>query len=237
MKTDMSSKIKLRKSGDRGHFDHGWLKTYHTFSFAGYMDPDHMGFRSLRVINEDWVDPGQGFGTHPHADMEILTYVLEGELAHEDSMGNGSSIRPGEVQRMTAGTGITHSEYNHSTSEAVHLLQIWILPERKGLEPGYEQTEFPRAEKLNQLRLIVSRDGREGAVVMHQDVEIYASVLESGNSVTFQPKSGRHVWIQAVRGKLDVNGVELSTGDGASTSETVPLAISGEGEFLLFDLA
>ncbi len=189
--------ISIRKAQERGHFDFGWLDTYHTFSFGDYYDPDFMGFRSLRVINEDRVAPRTGFPRHGHRDMEIITYVLEGALEHSDSMGNGSIIRPGDAQRMTAGTGVTHSEANSSETDPVHLLQIWILPGAHGLEPGYEQKTFSDAEKLNQLRLIASADGRNGSVTIQQDASVYASVLEPGQEVVHQVAAGRHAWIQA----------------------------------------
>jgi hypothetical protein len=231
--------IQVRKSIDRGHFNYGWLDTYHTFSFADYRDPNHMGFRSLRVINEDRVQPGQGFGTHPHRDMEILTYVIEGALEHKDSMGNGSIIRPGDVQRMTAGTGVTHSEFNPSKEAIVHLLQIWILPERKGLEPSYEQKNYPAGEKRSRLRLVASRDGREGSVSIHQDVNVYAALLESSETLTYEMAAGRHAWLQIIRGSVKCSGTDLSAGDGAAISEEreIPLSALGTSEVLLFDLA
>jgi redox-sensitive bicupin YhaK (pirin superfamily) len=198
-----------------------------------------MGFRSLRVINEDRVEPGAGFGTHSHRDMEILTYVLEGSLAHRDSMGNGSVIRPGDVQRMTAGTGVSHSEYNHSQVDPVHLLQIWILPEQKGLQPGYEQRSFPMEERQGRLRLIAARDGRDGAVTIHQDVSLFAGVLASGQRITHRLRRGRHAWIQVARGVVQVNGILLKAGDGAAVSEEEALGVSADeaSELLLFDLA
>jgi len=191
--------ITLRPAEERGQADFGWLHTRYTFSFADYYDPEHVQFRSLRVINEDHVDPGHGFGTHPHRDMEIITYVLEGALAHKDSMGTGSTIRPGEVQRMSAGTGVMHSEFNHSPSEEVHLLQIWLLPERKGVKPSYEQKEFPRESKLNRLRLVASPAGDDGSVTIHQDARLYASVLEEGKSVLHELGKGRSAWLQVAR--------------------------------------
>ncbi|HEX4922587.1 MAG TPA: pirin family protein [Bdellovibrionales bacterium] len=230
--------IVLRPSNERGHANHGWLDTYHTFSFASYFDPQHMGFGALRVINEDKVDPGEGFGTHPHRDMEIITYVLDGALQHRDSMGNGSIIRPGDVQRMTAGTGVAHSEFNASAEKPVHLLQIWILPERGGLEPGYEEKKFAREDKLNALRLIASRDGQDGSVLIHQDVKLYASILETGKSVEYDLRKGRKAWIQVARGRLTFNGHTLEAGDGAAVTEAerLQLEAGGETEFLLFDL-
>jgi len=231
--------ITLRKADERGHADHGWLDTHHTFSFAGYQDPNHMGFRALRVINEDRVQPGQGFGKHGHRDMEILSIVLSGELAHEDSLGNGSVIRPGDVQRMSAGKGILHSEFNHSQTEGVHFLQIWIQPEANGIEPGYEQTHVPRDERLNRLRLVASRDGRDGSLTVHQDASVYASVLEPGKELSYELPAGRHAWVQVARGEVTLNGETLRAGDGASTSDpgALKLAADAEGaELLLFDL-
>lgn len=231
--------IKVRRASDRGHFDHGWLDTYHTFSFAGYFDPAHMGFRTLRVINEDRVQPGEGFGTHPHSDMEILTYVLQGELAHKDSMGNGSVIRAGEIQRMTAGRGITHSEFNHSPDEPVHFLQIWILPERKRLEPSYEQRALPDEEKRNRFLRVTSRDGGGDSVIIHQDVNVYASSPDPGKTMTFEVRPDRHAWIQVVRGAIEADGVNLAAGDGMASAGPERLRVTGreDAEFLLFDLA
>ncbi len=231
--------IAIRKSIDRGHADHGWLNTYHTFSFAGYYDPKHMGFRDLRVINEDRVQPGLGFPTHPHRDMEIISYVLEGALEHRDSMGNGSVIRPGEVQRMSAGTGITHSEFNHSKDELVHFYQIWILPKKEGVTPSYEQKYFPDEEKKKTLRLIASSDGRGGSVTIHQDANLYATSLDTGEDIVYSIPTGRHVWVQVARGKILVNGHMLVQGDGAAVSEEDQLMITGleKAEVLLFDLA
>src|SRR5579883_3208539 len=234
--------ITVRPAGQRGHFDHGWLNTYHTFSFADYYDPEHMGFRALRVINEDWVQPGHGFGTHPHRDMEIVTYVLEGGLSHKDSMGNGSTILPGDVQRMSAGTGVLHSEFNHSKDEPVHLLQIWLLPETRGITPSYEQKNFAREEKLNRLRLLASPDGRDGAVAIHQDAELYTSVLEAGKAVHHTLQSDRDAWLQVARGTVNLNGNKLKHGDGAAISNEKQLNIIGlpgdeDAEVLLFSLA
>jgi redox-sensitive bicupin YhaK (pirin superfamily) len=231
--------IRIRKSEDRGHLDHGWLNTYHSFSFAGYYDPQQMGFRELRVINEDRVQPGQGFGTHPHRDMEIISYVLQGALGHKDSMGNGSVIRPGEVQRMSAGTGITHSEFNPSQEEPVHFLQIWIEPAKGGLAPGYEQKFFPDEEKKGKLRQIASADGRDGSVTINQDVNLYAALLEAGEGVVHQLPAGRHAWLQVVRGSVQANGHLLEQGDGAAVSDEYSLQIAGmeQAEILLFDLA
>lgn len=231
--------IKVRKADKRGHFDFGWLNTYHTFSFGDYYDPAHMGFRSLRVINEDVVAPGRGFPRHGHRDMEIFTYILKGGLQHRDSMGNGSIIRPGDVQRMSAGTGVTHSESNPSSDELVHLLQIWILPSREGIEPDYEEKKFPTEEKRNRLRLIISPDGNEGAVKINQDARVYASVLDQGAEVTHQFDNGRHAWIQVAAGSIAVNGTDLNQGDGAAVSAESVLNISArdQSEILLFDLA
>jgi hypothetical protein len=230
--------IRIRKSNERGHANYGWLDTFHTFSFNTYHDPAHMGFRSLRVINEDHIEPAQGFPTHGHRDMEIVTYVIRGELSHKDSMGNGTTILPDEVQRMTAGTGVLHSEYS-SPTDRTHLLQIWILPETKSLEPGYEQTAFPRDEKRGGLKLVASRNGTGGSVTIHQDVSLYASVLAEGERVTFEPRSGRHVWIQMISGALEISGIGLAPGDGAAISDEARLEIKAnadETEFLLFDL-
>lgn len=231
--------IAVRRSAERGHANHGWLDSYHTFSFANYYDPAHMGFRSLRVINQDRVEGGKGFGTHSHRDMEIVSYVLEGELEHKDSMGNGSTMRPGDVQRMTAGTGVSHSEYNHSSTDPVRFLQIWLLPDRQGLKPGYEQIHFSNADKRNQLRAIAAREGRDGSVTVHQDVTLYASVLDAGKQVEHALAGDRHAWVQVIRGQLDLNGITLEAGDGAAISEDKQLAFSAidEAEFLLFDLA
>lgn len=227
--------IEIRHRDARGHFDHGWLNTYHTFSFDRYYDPNHMGFRSLRVINEDRVSPGQGFGTHPHRDMEILTYILEGALEHKDSMGTGSIIRPGEVQRMTAGTGVTHSEFNPSRTDPVHLLQIWILPDTRGLHPGYEQKTFERHEMRGRLQLIAAREPSAGAVKIHQDVRLFATVLD-GETVTHEVASGRYVWIQIARGSMQANDAQLQAGDGVALADESIVRLSGRGEALLFDL-
>lgn len=231
--------VEVRRSEDRGHAQHGWLDSYHTFSFGHYYDPKHMGFRSLRVINQDRVEPGRGFGAHPHNDMEIVSYVVQGALAHKDSTGTEEVIRPGELQRMSAGTGITHSEYNASSTEPVHFLQIWILPERQGLKPGYEQRAFADDEKRGALRLIASRDGREGSVTIHQDVALYATLLEPGQAVTHGLAPGRHAWVQVVRGGVTANGQALSAGDGAAVSEEEGVELTGQApaEVLVFDLA
>jgi quercetin 2,3-dioxygenase len=231
--------LNLRPSHERGHTTLGWLESAHTFSFNNYVDPRHMGFRQLRVINDDWVKPGAGFGTHSHRDMEIITYVLEGALEHRDSTGNGSVIRPGDVQRMSAGTGISHSEYNHSPTTPVHFLQIWILPERQRLAPGYEQRSFAPEELRGQWRLIAAKDGRDGAVVIHQDVDVLAAQLEPGEQVTYRLQPGRHVWVQIASGAATLNGVSLKQGDGVAVSEVAALdlvAVDGS-EVLLFDLA
>jgi quercetin 2,3-dioxygenase len=234
--------IQVRRGKERGHADHGWLNTYHTFSFSNYYDPKFMGFRSLRVINEDWVQPGYGFPTHPHRDMEIITYVLEGSLEHKDSMGTGSVIRPGEVQKMSAGTGVRHSEFNHSKEEPVHLYQIWILPEKEGIKPNYEQKAIPAEEKQGKLRLVASPSGGNGsnAVKLYQDAELYTVALGKAESVEHPLRDGRYAWVQVARGAVNVNGQELKAGDGAAVSNENKLEISGTAdgsEVLLFDLA
>lgn len=233
--------ITVRPSDERGHANHGWLDTYFTFSFADYYDPRHMGFRDLRVINEDRISAGRGFGTHPHRDMEILTYIIAGELSHRDSMGRGAAIKRNDVQRMSAGTGVMHSEVNQS-DKPVHLLQIWILPEAEGLKPSYEDRTFPPEEKKNRLRLIASHDGRDDSTVIHQDASVYASLLDSGKSVELKLQPQRHAWVQLISGELDVNGTKLAKGDGAAISDEARLQIAsigkdGGAEFLLFDLA
>jgi hypothetical protein len=231
--------ITIRKSAERGHFDHGWLDTYHTFSFDQYHDQNHMHFRSLRVINEDRVAPAHGFPMHAHRDMEIITYILSGALEHRDSMGNGSVIRPGDVQRMTAGTGVRHSEFNPSRTEACHLLQIWILPNARNLTPGYEQKFFADDERKGQLRLIASAEGQHGGVTINQDARVYASLLDVGEPVTHKPAEGRQAWLQLARGTVSINGETLQVGDGAAISDESQIAIVAEeeSEFLLFDLA
>ena len=231
--------ITLRQSSDRGHANHGWLDSYHTFSFANYYDPNHMGFRALRVINEDWVQSGKGFGTHRHRDMEIITYVLDGALEHKDSLGNGAVITPGEVQRMSAGTGIMHSEFNPDQTEPVHLLQIWILPDRQGLQPSYEQRAFGLEERQGKLRLIAARDGREGAVTIHQDVDLYSAVLQKGDRLSYQLQPNRYGWLQVAKGEVSLNGNALKAGDGVALSEAESLKIGTDtgAEILLFDLA
>jgi quercetin 2,3-dioxygenase len=231
--------ISVRKADERGHFDFGWLDTYHTFSFGDYYDPRFMGFRALRVINEDRVQPGHGFPKHGHRDMEIITYVLQGELEHQDSMGNGSVIRPGEVQRMSAGTGVRHSEQNHSPSAQVHLLQIWIMPAENGGAPGYEQKFFAAEERRGQLRLIAAPDGDAGAVTVQQDARVYATLLEPGEEVSHELPAGRHAWVQVARGTVELNGQQLEPGDGAALSGEARVTISARtpAEMLLFDLA
>lgn len=230
--------IRVRKSGDRGHFDHGWLDTYHTFSFAGYQDPAHMGFRSLRVINEDRVAGGQGFGEHGHRDMEILSYV-PGGLAHTDSLGHEAVLRPGEVQRITAGTGVRHSEFNASPAEPVHFFQVWLLPERPGLPPGYEQKAFPEADRRDRLRLAASWDGRDCSVAVHQDADLYLASLGAGVEVTHRVAPGRHAWVQVACGRVELNGEPLGAGDGASVSGEPDVTVRAltATELLLFDLA
>jgi hypothetical protein len=229
----------IRPAAQRGHADHGWLDSYHTFSFANYYDPDHMGFRSLRVINEDRVEGGQGFGAHPHRDMEIISYVIDGALSHSDSMGTGSVIRPGDVQRMSAGSGVTHSEFNASKTEIVHFLQIWLIPSARGIKPSYEQKTFSRAEKQGQLRLVASPDGRDGSVTIHADAALYAGIFEGGQASELPIAPGRHAWVQVVRGNVRVNGRDLKAGDGAAISDEPAVRVEGvnQGEILVFDLA
>jgi redox-sensitive bicupin YhaK (pirin superfamily) len=231
--------ITIRHANERGHFDHGWLNTYHTFSFDQYYDPRYMGFRDLRVINEDFVAGGRGFPKHGHRDMEIITYILEGALKHEDSMGNGSVIRPGDVQRMTAGTGVKHSEANSSDKEGVHLLQIWILPHTVGLDPGYEQKAFSEDERRGQLRLIASEDGRDSSVLVHQNVSLFASILPAGEEVEHTIDPLRYAWIQVARGIINVNDEKADQGDGVIGVGESSLRIRAEddAEVLLFDLA
>ena len=231
--------ITIRRAADRGHADHGWLNTHHTFSFSSYRDPKHVHFRALRVMNEDFVAPGQGFGTHPHENMEIVTYVLEGALEHRDSMGNGEVLRPGEFQRMSAGTGITHSEFNPSPTEPVHLYQIWLFPDREGIEPSYEQKRFEEVERHNRLRLVASPDAADGSLQIHQDARIFLSSLDAGKQVTHGLGAGRHAWLQVLRGKVAVNGQALETSDGAAVSEESALEIEAkdDAEVMLFDLA
>ena len=230
--------IKIRRSEDRGKADYGWLDTNYTFSFNNYYDPRFMGFRDLRVINEDYIAANQGFPTHGHRDMEILTYIVAGELSHKDSMGNGETIYPHEVQRMTAGTGVSHSEYS-SPTDKTHLLQIWILPEENNLTPGYEQKYFAPEEKQGKLKLVASRSGDDGSVKINQDVKLFASILQTGETISHELAENRHAWIQIIKGSLDVGGETLNQGDGAAISEEKALEIkslTNETEFLLFDL-
>jgi redox-sensitive bicupin YhaK (pirin superfamily) len=228
----------LRRSEDRGHAEHGWLSSRHTFSFAGYNDPRHMGFGPLRVINEDKVIGGQGFGTHGHRDMEIISYVLQGALEHRDSMGNGSVLRPGDVQRMSAGTGVQHSEFNHSPSERVHFLQIWVFPDKNGREPGYEEKHFDDASKRGQLRLVVSPDGRDGSLRINQDAFLYAALVDGAERVEHAYAPGRRGYVHVARGTLRVNGEVLKAGDAVSVEETERVVFDGgtDAEVLLFDL-
>jgi quercetin 2,3-dioxygenase len=230
--------ITLRPAAQRGHADHGWLDTYHTFSFADYFDPRHMGYRALRVINDDKVAAGRGFGTHPHRDMEIITYVLEGAVRHNDSMGTGSVIRPGDVQRMSAGTGVAHSEYNASDKELLHLLQIWIQPSERGIKPSYEQKAFSREDKQGKLRVVASPDGRDGSVTIHADARVYAGLFDGGEQAELTLASDRHAWVHVARGTVSVNGKTLSAGDGAAVEgEDVRVEGVDAGEVLVFDLA
>ena len=231
--------IVRRPADERGRADFGWLDSRHTFSFGEYYDPRFMGFRALRVINEDRVQPGRGFGTHQHRDMEIISYVLEGALGHRDSMGTGSTITPGDVQRMSAGTGVRHSEMNASATEPVHFLQIWLLPERRGIDPGYEQKRFDVADKQGRLRLIASRDGRDGAITVHQDVDLYAGAFQPGDGAHLELRPGRHAWVQVARGGVTLNGQALAQGDGAAVSDEPSLNIvaAADAEILVFDLA
>jgi redox-sensitive bicupin YhaK (pirin superfamily) len=231
--------LTVRPAGERGHADHGWLDSHHTFSFAEYYDPNHMGLGPLRVINDDRVAPGRGFGTHPHRDMEIISYVLEGALEHKDSMGTGSVIRPGDVQRMSAGTGVAHSEFNGSKTELVHFLQIWLIPHTRGLTPSYEQRHFTDAEKRGTLRLIASHDGRDGSITVHTHAEVRAGLFDQGEAAEHPLSPGGHAWIHVARGRVRVNGQELAAGDGAAIKEERSVKIEGleSGEVLLFDLA
>lgn len=229
---------KVRRRNERGHANHGWLESYHTFSFAGYQDPRHVHFRKLRVMNEDWIGAGQGFGTHPHNDMEIVTYVLSGALEHRDSMGNGEVLSAGEFQRMTAGSGITHSEFNPSKTEPVHLYQIWLFPNKKGLEPSYEQKKFDPVEQLNQWRLVASEGAEDGSLKIHQDAKIYLATIEELNSLEYKIASGRNVWLQILEGKVLLDGEELEAGDGVAITEEASLELKGVGnaQVMLFDL-
>ena len=229
----------LRKATDRGHANHGWLDSHHTFSFADYHDPTHMGFRSLRVINDDRVAGGKGFGAHSHRDMEIISYVLEGELSHKDSMGTGETIRPGDVQRMSAGTGVQHSEFNGSNRQEVHFLQIWLLPRAQGLEPGYEQKQFSEASKRGTLRLVASPDGRDGSITIHTDATLYAGLFTEGETAELAIRPRRGVWLHVAKGRVRINGTELGAGDAASFEDERTVRIEGvaDGEVLAFDLA
>jgi redox-sensitive bicupin YhaK (pirin superfamily) len=231
--------IKIRKANERGHARHGWLDSYHTFSFADYFDPAHMGFRALRVINEDRVAGGQGFERHSHRDMEIISYVVEGGLEHRDSMGTGAVIRPDDVQRMSAGTGVTHSEYNASRSDPVHFLQIWIMPDRRGIAPSYEQKTFGREDKAGRLRLVASPDGSDGSVTIHADARLYAGLFDAGQTAEHPLAPDRHAWVHVVRGKARVNGVDLGAGDAAALSGERQVHAEGvdASELLVFDLA
>jgi redox-sensitive bicupin YhaK (pirin superfamily) len=230
--------ITVRRSQERGHADHGWLNSYHTFSFAGYQYPRHMGFRSLRVMNEDRVAPGQGFGKHPHRDMEIVSYVLSGALEHRDSMGNGSVLHAGDFQRITAGTGIEHSEFNPSATDPVHFYQIWLFPQDRGLEPSYEERSFSPREKHNQLRLVASRDGRQSSLTIHQDADIFLATLDAGAAVSHPLPPGRHAWVQVMRGSLRIGETTLKESDAAAISELpeVTLLAAEPAEVMLFDL-
>ncbi len=230
--------IMLRPSQSRGYADHGWLKSYHSFSFADYFDPQHMGWGNLRVINEDWIEAGKGFGTHGHRDMEIVTYVLSGALAHKDSMGNAASILPGEVQRMSAGTGVRHSEFNHAADTTTHLLQIWIQPKVAGVAPGYEQKTFPDAVKRGRLCLVASPDGAQGSVSLHADAHLYAGLFDTGQTVSLDITSGRKVYVHLVLGTLSVNGRVLTTGDAAMLADETELTLgdASDAEVLVFDL-
>ena len=231
--------ITIRAAEQRGHAQHGWLDSHHTFSFADYHDPAHMGFRALRVINEDRVAPAQGFGTHPHRDMEIISYVLDGALEHKDSMGTGSVIRPGDVQRMSAGTGVTHSEFNASRTQPVHFLQIWLIPGQRGIKPSYEQKSFPPEQRQGRLRVVASPDGREGSVAIHTDAVVHSGLFGPGQTDELRLDSGRHAWVQVARGKLRVNGAQLKAGDGAAIENETALRVEGveQAEVLIFDLA
>jgi hypothetical protein len=229
--------ITIRKSDERGHANHGWLDSYHTFSFAGYYDPKHMHFRSLRVINEDFVAPGMGFGTHPHEDMEIVTYIVTGALQHRDSMGNSAVMRAGDIQRISAGSGIEHSEFNASKTEPVHLLQIWLMPDEKGVKPGYVEKSFAKVAP-GKLHLATSKTGRDGSIPIHQDADLYFSKLEGSQKIELPLRPGRHAWLQLIEGKLDANGASLGAGDAAAISDAGALKLSANGgaHFLLFDL-
>jgi redox-sensitive bicupin YhaK (pirin superfamily) len=230
--------IKIRKSDERGHANHGWLDSYHSFSFADYYDPEQMGFRSLRVINDDRIAGGGGFGTHPHRDMEIITYVLSGELEHRDSLGNGATMKLGEVQVMTAGIGVKHSEFNHSPNEPLHLLQIWIVPEKKSLPPSYAQKSFTDSFKPGKFVTVASKSGRDGSLKINQDVDLLIGKFGAGDKAAYELKPGRHAWVQVATGKITLNGHELNAGDGAEISDEKSLTLTGKepGDALLFDL-
>ncbi len=230
---------RIRRARERGHFDHGWLDTWHTFSFSDYYDPAHLGFRSLRVMNEDRIAAGQGFGMHPHRDMEIVTYILEGELQHRDSLGNGSVLRAGEFQRMTAGTGIMHSEFNPSPTSTTHLYQIWLLPRQKGLTPGYDQKVFPAEEKRGRFRVVASPDGADGSLAIQQDARIFLGEFAAGAELRHAFAQGRHAWLQVLRGSVKFGGETLHAGDGVAVSDETAIALRGidAGEAMLFDLA
>jgi len=230
---------RLRRGNERGYADHGWLKSYHTFSFADYRDPQHIHFRHLRVMNEDWVAPGQGFGEHPHKDMEIVTYVLEGQLEHRDSMGNGEILRPGEFQRMSAGSGITHSEFNPSKTDPVHLYQIWLFPSQKGITPSYEQRAFPETGRFGKWQLVAAPGGEGGALNIHQDAKIYLASLAAGQSLEHRISANRHAWLQVLRGSVQVGDLEMAAGDGLAISDESRFLVSSleGGELMLFDLA
>lgn len=229
--------LRLRPSQERGYAEHSWLKSYHTFSFSSYFDRNHMNFRSLRVMNEDWIDPSAGFPTHPHDNMEIITYVIEGRVAHKDSMGNVEEIQPGEIQCMSAGTGITHSEFNPSDTDTTHLYQIWLMPAKNNIKPTYQQIRYDQA-KLGDLVLLASQDSRDGAVFINQDVDLYRAEIQAGQEVKFDIRPGRGVWIQLVKGEMDVNGESMQTGDGLAVEEEPGLVMTTDShaEFLLFDL-
>lgn len=231
--------LTIRPASERGHAEHGWLDSHHSFSFADYYDPAHMGFRALRVINEDRVAPAKGFGTHPHRDMEIISYVLDGGLAHKDSLGTGSVIKPGDVQRMSAGSGVSHSEFNASPSDPVHFLQIWLVPSERGIKPSYEQKTFTEADKRGRLRVVASPDAREGSVTIHTDAVLYSGLFDQGESAELTLAAGRHAWVQVARGSVRLNGQELAAGDGAALSDVAKLELEGieRAEVLVFDLA
>jgi redox-sensitive bicupin YhaK (pirin superfamily) len=231
--------VQIRRAAERGATQIDWLDSKHTFSFGDYYDPRAMGFRTLRVINDDRVRPGAGFGTHPHRDMEIVTYVLDGQLEHKDSLGTGSVIRPGDVQRMSAGTGVLHSEFNHSRKDPVHFLQLWIVPEARGIKPSYEQKAFPTEERRGKLRLVASRDGRDGSLTVHQDMNLYAGLLTAGEAATLPLAPGRQAWVHVARGRVELDGQALGEGDGAAVSDASEIALRGvaDGEVLVFDLA